>query len=516
MRGNDRATGKPSMNLHLPFTPPRLSDPRLVTRRYQMLIDGKSVDAASGEIITRESPAYAGLVAGEIPKASLADAERAILAARRAFDEGPWPKMSGAERSKILHKIGDAVLTHQEELATIEALEGGKAIAGVRGEMAFSAELWHFAAGHTQGLTGETHNGLGEGTLGLMLREPIGVVGIITPWNYPLLIGSERLPWALGAGCTVVLKPSEFTSGSSIRLAELARDCGMPDGVFNVVTGYGDPVGQSFAEHPATDFLSFTGSFRVGQIVGGLAASRIKRVGLELGGKGPQIVYADSDMAAAADTIASSVFGNSGQTCIAGTRMIVETRARDEMLERLTSIARRVPIGDPLDDHVKVGSLIHRPHLEKVEQYVASGRQGGAELVTGGERLGNVGNYYAPTIFSGVTPDMTIARDEIFGPVLTSFTFDKPEEAIRLANDTHYGLSAHVWSRDLDKALSTIRKVRAGRTWINGSGAGSPEMGIGGYKQSGIGRELGKYGFDEYSAFKNVYVTLKPTAGWLG
>ncbi len=504
------------MNQHLPFTPPRAADPRMVTRRYQMLIDGKSVDAESGETITRESPAYAGLIAGEIPRASLADAERAILAARKAFDEGPWPRWPGAKRARILHKIGDAILAHQEELATIEALEGGKAIAGVRGEMAFSAELWHFAAGHTQGLTGETHNGLGDGTLGLILREPIGVVGIITPWNYPLLIGSERLPWALGAGCTVVLKPSEFTSGSSIRLAELARDCGMPDGVFNVVTGYGDPVGQSFAEHPATDFLSFTGSFRVGQIVGGLAASRIKRVGLELGGKGPQIVYADSDMAAAADTIASSVFGNSGQTCIAGTRMIVETRARDEMLERLTDIARRVPIGDPLDDKVKVGSLIHRPHLEKVEQYVAGGQREGAELLTGGERLGNVGNYFAPTIFSGVTQEMSIAREEIFGPVLTSFTFDKPEEAIRLANDTHYGLSAHVWSRDLDKALSTIRKVRAGRTWINGSGAGTPEMGIGGYKQSGIGRELGKYGFDEYSAFKNVYVTLKPRPGWLG
>ncbi len=504
------------MNQHLPFTPPRLSDPRLVTRRYRMLVDGRSIEAESGETIERESPAYAGFVAAEIPRASRADADRAILVARKAFDEGPWPKLPGAERAKMLHRIGDAITAHAEELATIEALEGGKAITGVRGEVASSAALWHFAAGHAQGLTGETHNGLGENVLGLMLREPLGVVGIITPWNYPLLIGSERLPWALGAGCTVVLKPSEFTSGSSIRLAELARDCGLPDGVFNVVTGYGDPVGQAFAEHPATDFVSFTGSYRVGQIVGGLAASRIKRVGLELGGKGPQIVYADSDMAAAADTIASSVFGNSGQTCIAGSRMIVEERARDEMIDRLTEIARRVPIGDPLDEGVRVGSLIHRPHLEKVESYVAAGQGEGAEMVTGGARLGNVGNYYAPTIFRGVTPEMTIAREEIFGPVLSTFTFTEPEEAVALANDTHYGLSAHVWTRDLDKALSTIRRVRAGRTWINGSGDGSPEMGIGGYKQSGIGRELGKYGFDEYSAFKNVYMTLRPRAGWLG
>ena len=503
------------MNQYAAFVPPRATDARMMTRRYQMLIDGKSVDAESGETISRESPAYAGLIAAEIPRASRADAERAILVARKAFDEGRWPKMSGMERSRILHRISEAILEHKEELATIEALEGGKAIAGVRGEMAFSAELWRFAAGHAQGLTGETHNGLGDNALGLMLREPIGVVGIITPWNYPLLIGSERVPWALGAGCTVVLKPSEFTSGSSIRLAELARDCGPPDGVFNVVTGYGDPVGQSFAEHPATDFLSFTGSFRVGQIVGGLAASRIKRVGLELGGKGPQIVFADSDMGAAADSIASSVFGNSGQTCIAGTRMIVEEGAREEMLERLTAIARKVPIGDPLDDKVKVGSLIHRPHLEKVEKYVADGQQEGAKLVIGGERLGNVGNYYTPTIFSGVTPEMVIAKDEIFGPVLSSFSFTQPEEAVRLANDTHYGLSAHVWSRNLDKAIKTIRKVRAGRTWVNGSGAGVPEMGVGGYKQSGIGRELGKYGFDEYSSFKSVYVTLRQGGPWI-
>jgi acyl-CoA reductase-like NAD-dependent aldehyde dehydrogenase len=503
------------MNQHLPFTPPRIADERLVTRRYQMLIGGKSVESETGETISRESPAYAGFVAAELPKGTLADAERAILAARKAFDEGPWPKMTGGQRGKILYRISEAILKHKEELATIEALEGGKAIAGVRGEMEFSAELWRFAAGHAQGQTGETHNSLGPNVLGLMLREPIGVVGIITPWNYPLLIGSERAPWALGAGCTVVLKPSEFTSGSSIRLAEIARDCGMPDGVFNVVTGYGDPVGQAFAEHPATDFLSFTGSFRVGQIVGGLAASRIKRVGLELGGKAPVVVYADADLEAAADTLASSVFGNSGQTCIAGTRLVVEEGARDEMIERLTNLARKVPIGDPLDEKVKVGSLIHRPHLEKVEKFVTDAQRQGAELVTGGERLGNVGSYFAPTIFSGVTPEMTIAKEEIFGPVLSSFTFKKSDEAVRIANDTHYGLSAHVWSRDLDKAIQTIRQVRAGRTWINGSGSGAPEMGIGGYKQSGIGRELGKYGFDEYSAFKNVWMTMKPRAGWV-
>jgi acyl-CoA reductase-like NAD-dependent aldehyde dehydrogenase len=323
------------------------------------------------------------------------------------------------------------------------------------------------------------------------------------------------VPWALGVGCTVVLKPSEFTSGSSVRLAELAREAGLPDGVFNVITGMGDPVGQTLAEHPATDFLSFTGSRRVGGLVGGLAASRIKKVGLELGGKGPVVVFADSDLDAAADSIASSVFHNSGQTCVAGSRLIVEESIAERLLDRLVSLALRVPIGDPLDDRVKVGAMIHRAHREKVERYVASGVANGAEVIVGGSRLGNSGNYFAPTIFTQVKPESTIAREEVFGPVLTTFTFTGPEEAVRLANDTEFGLSAHIWSRDLETALQTVRKVRAGRTWVNGQSGGGPEMGIGAYKGSGIGRELGHYGFDEYSEQKNVYVTLHPKVEWL-
>jgi acyl-CoA reductase-like NAD-dependent aldehyde dehydrogenase len=380
--------------------------------------------------------------------------------------------------------------------------------------MAYSAELWWFAAGQAASLEGETHNTLGANALGLVLREPIGVVGIVTPWNYPLLIGSERLPWALGAGCTLVLKPSEFTSGSSIRIAEIARDCGLPPGVLNVVTGFGDPVGQTLAEDPRTDFLSFTGSFRVGQIVGGLAASRIKRVGLELGGKGPQIVFADADLPVAADGIGRSIFGDGGQACISGSRLLVERRAHDEMVDRLGGIAGKVRIGDPLDDSVKVGSLIHRPHLEKVERYVGEGQRDGANLAFGGQRLGNSGNFYAPTLFTGVEPSMSIFREEIFGPVLSVTPFDTPEEAVRLANDTTYGLSANVWSRDINKAMQTIRGVRAGRTTIN-SGGGSPAMPIGGYKQSGIGRELGRHGFDEYCQLKSIGIGFGAGTPWV-
>lgn len=497
------------------FITPSGNDPRITRHRYQMLIDGKSVEAESGETILRESPAYEQVVVSEIPKASAGDCDKAIMAARRAFDDGPWSRMSGGERSRILAKIADAIHEHREELATIEALEVGKTINQARNEMNYSAELWRYAAGHAEGLTGETHNSLGTGTLAMMLREPIGVVGIITPWNFPLLIGSERVPWALGAGCTVVLKPSEFTSGSSIRMAELARECGIPDGVFNVVTGYGDPVGQRFAEHPATDFLSFTGSFRVGQIVGSIAASNIKRIGLELGGKGPQIVFANADLDAAADSVAQSIFGVAGQACISGSRLIVEEKVRDAMLERLVSITGRITTGDPLNEEVMVGSLIHRPHLEKIEHYVAEGNKAGASLITGGERLGNVGNYYAPTIFADVQPDMIIAREEIFGPVLSTLIFRTAEEAVAMANDTNYGLSASVWSRDITQAIQTIRQVRAGRTWINGTGGGAPELGIGGYKQSGIGRELGRYGFDEYSSFKSVHINMDQGQPWV-
>ena len=270
------------------FIEPRRDDPRVTeNRRYKMVINGKSVDAASGKTIKRESSVHPGLFVGEWPEASREDVETAILAARQAFDEGPWPRMSGKERASYMFALSAKIKEHVEELALIESLEVGKTLAGARGEMNHSADLWHFAAGLVRALEGTTHNEIGGNALGLVLREPIGVVGIITPWNYPLVIGSERMPWAIGAGCTVVIKPSEFTSGSTIRFGELAREAGLPDGVINVVTGYGNPAGQVLAEHPLTDMIAFTGSQRVGRQIGAFAAPTIKRVGLELGGKGP-------------------------------------------------------------------------------------------------------------------------------------------------------------------------------------------------------------------------------------
>lgn len=498
------------------FIEPDRADPRLaVERRYTMLVGGRSVAAASGRTIRRESPVHPGLVVGEFPDASAEDVERAILAARRAFDEGPWPRLSGKERAAYLYKISQAIRDHAEELALIESLEVGKTLAGARSEMNNCADLWQFAAGLVRGLEGSTHNALSEHALGLVLREPIGVVGVVTPWNYPLVIASERLPWALGAGCTIVLKPSEFTSGSSLRLGELARDAGLPDGVVNVVSGYGNPAGQILAEHPATDMVAFTGSQRVGRQIGAFAAPTIKRVGLELGGKGPVVVFADADLEAAAHQVSRSIFSNQGQTCIAGSRLIVERRVAHEFVQRLEGLANRVTVGDPLNPDTKVGAFINPVQLGKVESYVKAGREAGARIVVGGERIGtNGGLFYQPTIFTDVRPDMSIVRDEIFGPVLAVQQFDTREEAIGIANDTIYGLSAVVWSLNIDNALQTIRGIRAGRCGINGQ-EGAAEMPIGGYKQSGQGRELGHRGFDEYSEFKNIHINMAPSRAWL-
>lgn len=506
------------MTIQSNFIIPDSRDPRLQSKfRYQMLVDGKSVDAGSGRTIDRASPGHSDIVVGVWPEASADDVRAAITAARRAFDSGPWPRMSGAERSRLMFKTAELILAHVEEIALIESLEVGKPIAQARGEIAFCADLWSYAAGQARALEGQTHNNIGDNRLGLVLREPVGVVGIITPWNFPFIIASERVPWAIGGGCTVVLKPSEFTSGTSIRMAELAREAGIPDGVFNVVTGYGDPAGQVLAEEPGIDMIAFTGSVRVGTKLGEIAARSVKRVGLELGGKGPQIVFADADLQAAADGIAYGVYHNAGQCCISGSRLLVQEGIRDALLDRILDISRKVTFGDPLNERTKIGAMISEAHAAKVHSYVEAGQAAGAELLLGGARVGEgTGLYYAPTVFSGVTADMSIAQEEIFGPVLSTLTFKTADEAVALANASEFGLSASVWSTNLENALQSIRHIRAGRCWINSVIDGAPELPIGGYKKSGLGRELGRYGFDEYSQFKGIHVTLGRPDPWFG
>lgn len=496
------------------FLAPDLNDDRLTRkRRFAMLIDGRSEKAASGQTVERQSPGH-GLAISEWPAASADDVGKAIGAARRAFDTGPWPRMSGAERSRIMFRVAELMLEHQDELALLESLEVGKPISQARGEVAYCADLWSYAAGLARGLEGETQNTIGSNRLGLVLREPIGVVGIITPWNFPLIIVSERVPWAIAVGCTTVVKPSEFTSGTTIRLAELALDAGVPPGVFNVVTGYGDPAGQVLAEDARTDMVAFTGSLRVGMRLAEIAGRSIKRTGLELGGKGPQIVFADADIEAAADGIAFGVYHNGGQCCISGSRLIVHEDVHDDLLARVVDISKRLMFGDPLNEASRYGSMISAAHIDKVEGYVRRGVEEGATIVTGGDRLGSSGHYFTPTIFTGVTPDMTIAKDEIFGPVLSALTFRTAEEALALANDSEYGLSASVWSKDLETALQSVRRLNAGRLWVNSVIDGTPEIPIGGFKKSGVGRELGRYGFDEYSQFKGIHVTMGRPEPW--
>lgn len=503
------------MNQAATFIAPERSDFRLERRAdYQMLIGGRSVDAASGKIIERESPGHAGAVVGAWPEASADDVKLAIAAARDAFDNGPWPRMSGGERSAIMRRVAALIVERADRLALAECLEVGKPISQAKGEILYCADLWDYAAGMARALEGQTHNELGESRLGLVLREPVGVVGIITPWNFPFIIASERVPWSIGAGCTVVLKPSELTSGTSIMMAELAREAGLPDGVFNVVTGYGDPAGQTLAEDPRTDMVAFTGSVRVGTKLAEIAARQVKRVGLELGGKGPQIVFADADLEAAADGIAYGVYHNAGQCCISGSRLLVHQDVRDDLLARVLEISRKVPFGDPLNARTRIGPMISRQHLDKVASYVQAGQGDGAELLHGGAAHADHGHYFEPTIFQGVKPHMSIAREEIFGPVLSTISFSTADEAVALANDSEYGLSASVWSTNLENAMQTIRRVRAGRCWINSVIDGSAELPIGGYKKSGLGRELGRYGFDEYSQFKGIHVTLGRPAPW--
>lgn len=502
---------------HMPrFIPPQRDDARLAkTRSYRMLIAGKPADAASGKRLRRESPGHSGVIVGSWPEASADDVKLAIAAARKAFDDGPWPRMSGAERSRILYRVSELILKNVEELALIECLEVGKPIIQAAGEITYCADLWAYAAGQCRAIEGQSYNNIGDDRLGLVLREPIGVVGIITPWNFPFIIASERVPWAIGAGCSVVLKPSELTSGTSIRMAELALEAGVPEGVFNVVTGYGDPAGQILAEDERVDMVAFTGSTRVGMHLGEIAARSVKKVGLELGGKGPQIVFADADLEAAADGIAYGVYHNAGQCCISGSRLLVEESVRDALLERVLEISRTVTFGDPLNENTRIGAMISQAHAEKVDGYVKAGQAAGAEVLIGGGPAGEgQGLYYQPTVFRGVSPEMSIARDEIFGPVLSTLTFRTPDEAVALVNSSEYGLSASVWSTNLETALQTVRRVRAGRCWINSVIDGTAEMPIGGYKKSGLGRELGRYGFDEYSQVKGIHVTLGRPPRW--
>jgi acyl-CoA reductase-like NAD-dependent aldehyde dehydrogenase len=473
-------------------------------REFRMLIDGKWIDGAEGGVIERKSPGH-GVVVSRYQAGTKADAERAIRAARNAFDNGPWSRMTGAERSNILLKAADLIAARSDELAYLDCIESGKPISQAKGELGGAVDIWRYAAALGRDLHGESYNTLGDGTLGVVLREAIGVISIITPWNFPFLIVSQKLPFALAAGCTAVVKPSELTSGSTLVLGEILMEAGVPAGVVNILAGTGAEVGAPMTTHPDVDMVSFTGSTLVGKLTMANAAQTLKKVSLELGGKNPQIVFPDANLD---DFIDAAVFGayfNAGECCNAGSRLIVHRDIADEVTQRVAALSAKVRVGDPLDPQTKVGAIITPEHLAKIDTYVRNAASAGAAVSHGGTPLDlGLGQYMSPTILSAVQPDMAVAREEVFGPVLSVLTFETMEDAIRIANSIDYGLSAGVWSRDFDTCLTVGRRVRAGTIWMNTFMDGAAELPFGGYRQSGLGRELGRHAVEDYTETKTL------------
>jgi acyl-CoA reductase-like NAD-dependent aldehyde dehydrogenase len=484
------------------------------TREFQMLIDGQWVDGREGRTLDRVSPSH-GVVVSRYQSATGPDVERAIAAARKALDSGAWPRMTGAERSRILLKAADLIEARKDELALLETLESGKPISQAKGEMDSAIDIWRYAAALTRDLHGESYNTLGDGTLGVVIREAIGVVSIIAPWNFPFLIVSQKLPFALGAGCTAVVKPSEMTSGSTLILGEILMAAGVPAGVVNIIVGTGADVGAPMTLHRDVDMISFTGSTAVGKLTMSNAAQTLKKVSLELGGKNPQIVFPDANLDEFVDAAVFGAYFNAGECCNAGSRLILHKSIADDVVSRVAELSRRVKVGDPLNPETKVGAIISAQHLEKIETYVRGATDGGATIALGGEAADlGMGQFMAPTILTGVLPEMTVAREEVFGPVLSVLTFDGLGEAITIANSLDYGLSASVWSANMDNCLNVGRRVRAGTVWMNTFMDGASELPFGGYRQSGLGRELGRHAVEDYTETKTLNMHLGARTGW--
>ncbi|MGF6257662.1 aldehyde dehydrogenase family protein [Ensifer sp. LBL] len=483
-------------------------------RAFQMLIDGKWVDSAEGRTIERVAPGH-GVVVSRYQAGTKADAEKAIAAARRAFDDGAWPRMTASQRSLVLLRAADIIAERADELAYLDAIESGKPISQAKGELGGAADIWRYAAALARDLHGESYNTLGDGTLGVVLREAIGVVSIITPWNFPFLIVSQKLPFALAAGCTTVVKPSELTSASTLLLGEILEAAGVPAGVVNIITGTGPEVGAPMTTHPDVDMVSFTGSTGVGRLTMANAAQTLKKVSLELGGKNPQIVFPDANLDEFIDAAVFGAYFNAGECCNAGSRLILHRDIADEVTRRIAELSAKVKVGDPLDPETQVGAIITPQHLEKIAGYVSAASRDGAAVAHGGTALDlGMGQFMAPTILSSVRPDMAVAREEVFGPVLSVLTFETTEEAIRIANAIDYGLSAGVWSRDFDTCLTIGRRVRAGTIWMNTFMDGASELPFGGYRQSGLGRELGRHSVEDYTETKTLNMHMGPRTGW--
>jgi betaine-aldehyde dehydrogenase len=491
------------------------SAPTMSANVWPNIIDGREV-GGEGEEVLRDSPAHDVHVAS-YHSASESDVDAAVQAADKAFSYGDWPQTSGAERAALLRRVAARIEAELDELALIETLESGKPISQAKDEVSSAAGIWYYAASLAQHTYGDAHNHLGPNYLAVTVKEPIGIVGVITPWNFPLLIVSQKLPFALAVGCTAVVKPSDLTPGTTTRLVQILHDEGAPNGVVNLVHGGGD-VGGWLSSHPGTQMTTFTGSTGVGRMVAQAAAKDLKKVSLELGGKNPQVIFPDADLDAALEKVVFGAYFNQGECCNAGSRLLVHADIADEFTTRVVERAHDVVVGDPLDPVSKVGALISEKHLGVVSGYVDLGRAEGASIALGGGQLDSErGRYYSPTVLSGVPKAARVAREEIFGPVLSVVRFADLAEAVEITNATGYGLSAGVWSRDIDTALGYARATKAGTVWVNCYMDGFPEMSFGGYGASGIGRELGRTAIDEYIEHKSTIIRTGAQApSWVG
>jgi len=482
-----------------------------VTAKRKLFINGKWVEAASGKTFPSYNPAT-GEVLANVAEGDREDIDRAVRAARAAFETGPWSKMPPAGRGKLIWKLADFIEKHQEEFAQLESLDNGKPLKISRiADLPLTIEHMRYYAGWATKIEGNTIPlTLAEPSkfLAYTVREPVGVVGQIIPWNFPLLMAAWKLGPALAAGCTIVLKPAEQTPLSALRLGELIQEAGFPDGVVNIIPGYGETAGAALAAHPDVDKIAFTGSTEVGKLILQAAAGNLKKVSLELGGKSPNIVMADADLETTIPGAASAIFFNHGQCCCAGSRLFVEEKVFDKVVDGVAQLAEQIQVKPGFDPDSDMGPLVSEEQLNRVCGYLESGVREGAKAVTGGARHGDRGYFVKPTVLVNTNDNMKVVREEIFGPVVTAIPFRDPNEIVARANDTVYGLAAGVWSRDIKKANSVAAKLRAGTVWINCYNIFDPALPFGGYKQSGWGREMGHDVLEHYTEVKSICAAL--------
>ena len=486
------------------------TEPRRATRKTfqtRMLIDGQWRESASGKTFATINPATEEVIA-QVAEGDAADIDLAVKAARKAFDSGPWRTMDARDRGRLLHKLADLIEANIKELAELETLDNGKPIRESRNaDLPLVIDCLRYYAGWADKIHGQTVPIRGN-YFCYTRREPLGVAGQIIPWNFPMLMTAWKWGPALAAGCTLVMKPAEQTPLSCLRLGELALEAGFPAGVINIVPGFGETAGDALVKHPGADKVAFTGSTEVGKLIMRNAATTLKRVTLELGGKSPNIVFADADLDAAVAGAMLGLFLNQGQCCCAGSRLFVEDKVYDSVVEKLADQTNQRKLGDPFDPATEQGPQVDKTQFDKVLSYIESGKKEGARCVSGGDRFGTKGYFIKPTVFADVKDGMTIAREEIFGPVMQVLRFKSMEEVVERANTTDYGLAAAVWTRDIGKAHAIANRVRAGTVWVNCYDVFDAAAPFGGFKASGIGRELGEKALDNYTEHKTVTVAL--------